>query len=174
LTRHILELIGATISTNEQWTETRDGTARSVRLEAIRADILQNLSKMQLSAKTVARRHGITSRYVHLLFRQTGQTFSQFVEEARLRRAMALLSDPMCAELKIGDIASRVGYAEHSTFYRAFRRYFGEAPGRVRKLSRAQHRRTLLPLDNDGGKQGAASVDVRRGDRASAIRENRT
>jgi AraC-like DNA-binding protein len=34
----------------------------------------------------------------------------------------------------VGDIASLVGYAEHSSFHRAFRRYFSDTPGRVRRL----------------------------------------
>ena len=102
----------------------------------IRADVLARLSEARLSAKTVAKRHGLTDRYVHMLFEETGQTFSRFVEEERLKRAFALLTDPTRPSMRIGEIASQVGYSEHSVFTRAFRRRFGDTPGNVRHRKR--------------------------------------
>jgi AraC-like DNA-binding protein len=73
--------------------ETRErakgGALRAVRLATIRADVLANLSEGRLSAETIGKRHELSERYVHLLFEETGQTFSRFVEEERLKRAFA-------------------------------------------------------------------------------------
>jgi AraC-like DNA-binding protein len=52
------------------------------------------------------------------------------------RRLVALLIDPKLAALPINDIATRVGYVEHSTFTRAFRRRFGDSPRGVRNGGR--------------------------------------
>lgn len=135
--KQVHELVAATIGTREPAEDANQGI-RAARLAAIRADIFANLSQVRLSPKMIAGRHGVTSRYVHLLFEETGKTFCQFVEEERLNRALALLTDPAQATLRIGEIASRVGFAEPSTFHRAFRRYFGDTPGRARR-ARKEH-----------------------------------
>jgi transcriptional regulator GlxA family with amidase domain len=98
----------------------------AARLATIRADVLANLAGARLAAKTVGRRHGVSDRYVHMLFAETGQSFGRFVEEERLKRAFALLTHPTRAVRKIGEIASTVGFPEPSMFSRAFRRRFGD------------------------------------------------
>jgi AraC-like DNA-binding protein len=105
---------------------------RKARLSPILEDVLANLSKPGLSAKTVAKRHGITDRYVHLLFKQSGQTFSRFVQEERLKRAFALLTNPELAWMRISEIAFESGFADLSTFNRTFRGHFGNHPKGVR------------------------------------------
>ncbi|MGB8529076.1 MAG: helix-turn-helix transcriptional regulator, partial [Rhodoplanes sp.] len=107
--------------------------ADAARFAAIRADILANLSQVRLSPKMIARRHNVTERYVHLLFEETGATFSEFVAQARLDRARELLLDPTANGAKISDIAQRVGYGEITTFNRAFRRRFGDTPSGLRR-----------------------------------------
>ncbi|SEE10306.1 AraC-binding-like domain-containing protein [Rhizobiales bacterium GAS191] len=131
---HLIDLVALALGPTEE-TQMRAtvGATRAARLATIRADALANLSESSLSAKTIARRHGITDRYVHVLFEETGQSFNRFVEEARLRRAFVLLTEPGRAEKRIGEIASEVGFAELSTFDRAFRRRFGDTPTGVRR-----------------------------------------
>ena len=105
---------------------------RQARLATIRADVLANQSQPQLSARTIAQRHGVSDRYIHLLFEETGQTFGQFVQEHRLKRAVALLTNPAHDDMRISDIALSVGFVEHSTFNRALRRRFGDTPRGIR------------------------------------------
>jgi len=131
---HLIDLVALALGPTE---ETRmralGGATRAARLATIRADVIANLSQARLSAKIIASRHGVSDRYVHRLFEETGQTFSQFVEEERLKRAFTLLNDPAVADGRIGDIAIHVGFAEHSTFNRAFRRRFGDTPTGIRR-----------------------------------------
>jgi AraC-like DNA-binding protein len=138
IVNHVYDLVAASVGATRDAMEVARGRGmRAARLAAIRADVLANLSEMRLSAKTVASRHGLTDRYVHLLFEETGQTFSQFVEEERLKRAYTLLTDSTQVAMRIGDIASYLGFGEHSTFNRAFRRRFGDTPGNVRRTRRS-------------------------------------
>jgi AraC-like DNA-binding protein len=131
---HVYSLAATTIGGTRGTKElVGSGSVREARCAAIRADILANLSQIALSPKAVARRHGVSDRYVHRLFEQSGQTFTRFVEEQRLKRVFAMLTDPASIEVGIGEIALRVGYSEHSTFHRAFRRYFGDTPGSMRR-----------------------------------------
>jgi len=50
-----------------------------------------------------------------------------------MKRAQALLTNPDNARMRISDIALAVGYGEHSTFNRAFRRCFGDTPRSLRR-----------------------------------------
>ena len=131
--QHVIDLCALALGpTEEVRARAMGGALRTARLATIRADILANLSQVRLSPRMIASRHSVSDRYVHLLFEETGQTFSQFVEERRLQRAFALLTDPARLGMRIGDIATEVGFAEQSTFNRAFRRRFGDSPGNVR------------------------------------------
>src|SRR5262249_28916177 len=95
VSRHLIDLLALAIGpTSETRERASTGALRTARLATIRADVLANLSEARLSAKTVAKRHGVSDRYVHMLFEETGQTFSRFVEEERLQRALGLLTDP--------------------------------------------------------------------------------
>jgi AraC-like DNA-binding protein len=132
--RHLVDLTAFALDRADSVRERVGRKAmRAARLATIRADVLANLSKVSLSAKTIARCHGVTDRYIHRLFEETGETFGSFIERERMKRAFALLTDPTSADMRIGDIASSVGYAEHSSFDRAFRRFFGDSPSSVRR-----------------------------------------
>ncbi|WJR77328.1 AraC family transcriptional regulator [Bradyrhizobium sp. NP1] len=126
--QHLASLVALALGPTEEARVRGESATRAARLAAIRADALTRLSEASLSARTVAARHGVSDRYVHQLFSMTGQTFSRFVEEERLKQAMALLTDPANASKRIGDVARAVGYPELSTFDRAFRRRFGDTP----------------------------------------------
>jgi AraC-like DNA-binding protein len=132
--RHLIDLVALALSPSRD-TEERTGPAatRAARLASIRADILANLAQVRLSAKTMACRHGVSDRYIHLLFEETGETFGRFVERERMKCALTLLTNPDRAAMRISDIALAVGYCEHSTFNRAFRRCFGDTPRGVRR-----------------------------------------
>jgi AraC-like DNA-binding protein len=129
---HLIDLLALALEPTKDALVKASSAVRNARLAAIRADILTNLSQVRLSAKTLARRHGLTDRYIHLLFEETGETFGQFVLEERLKRAFHLLADPSCGK-RITDIASDVGFGDLSTFNRAFRRRFGDTPSGTRR-----------------------------------------
>ncbi len=131
---HVHDLVALAVGAARDAAHVASGRgARAARFAAIRADILANLSQVRLSPKMIARRHNVTERYVHLLFEETGATFSEFVAQARLDRARELLLDPTANGAKISDIAQRVGYGEITTFNRAFRRRFGDTPSGLRR-----------------------------------------
>lgn len=106
---------------------------RAARLRAITADALEHLQSPELSAAAIARRQGISARYVHRLFEEAGQTFSQFVLEQRLRRAYRMLRDPRFDTETISSIAYALGFGDLSYFNRAFRRRYGCSPSDLRR-----------------------------------------
>ena len=146
--QHLIDLVALALNPSRETHErTGPGAVREARLATIQSDVLANLSQARLSAKTIGQRHGISDRYIHLLFEETGQTFGRFVEEERLKRAYAMLIDPAFAKMRISDIALKVGMVELSTFNRAFRRRFGETPRGVRR-NQSEH---LIDNGGDGG-----------------------
>jgi AraC-like DNA-binding protein len=93
---HVYDLVAAMIGPTRDGMELAMGRGiRAARLSSIRADVIANLSEVQLSARTVAARHGFSDRYVHVLFEETGKTFSQFVEEEKdiMNRAVATMNE---------------------------------------------------------------------------------
>jgi AraC-like DNA-binding protein len=147
----LVDLVMLALNPTRDMAAQTSSALRQARLTAIRDDVLTNLSQIRLSAKTVAQRHGFTARYIHLLFEETGETFSQFVMEERLKRAFDLLTDPQQSSRRISDIASETGFGELSTFYRAFRRRFGDTPAAVRH-SKLHERSRDFPYSGASGR----------------------
>jgi AraC-like DNA-binding protein len=85
---------------------------RAARLHAIKTDILNGLSRQDLSLAGLAARHGVTTRYVQMLFESEGTTFSRFLLDRRLSRAHRMLSDPRLAERTISAIAYEAGFGD--------------------------------------------------------------
>ncbi|WP_423459339.1 helix-turn-helix transcriptional regulator [Ottowia sp. VDI28] len=102
------------------------------RLALIRRDMQTRLGQPSLTLEAMARRHGLTPRQIQRLFAAEGTCFSDELRAARLERAHALLTDPAKRHLRMVDIALDCGFAEASTFNRAFRRRFGAAPSSLR------------------------------------------
>jgi AraC-like DNA-binding protein len=128
---HVHDLVALAVGATRDAARLASGRgARAARFAAIRSDILSNLSQVRLSPGFIARRHAVTERYVHLLFADSGETFGEFVNAARLDRARALLLES--PHVRIADVARRVGYGEITTFNRAFRRRFGATPSDLR------------------------------------------
>jgi AraC-like DNA-binding protein len=131
---HITDLLALSLRpTEETLARAEAGAVQAARLAAIRADVLANFSQVRLSAKTIAKRHGVSERYVYLLFEQNGLSFSRLVTEERLKRAMIMLLDPACSAMRISDIALAVGFGDLTTFNRAFRLRYGDTPRDMRR-----------------------------------------
>jgi AraC-like DNA-binding protein len=131
---HIIDLLALNLRPTEETIDRAGrGAMRAARLAAVRADVMANFSQVRLSAKTIARRQGVSERYVYLLFEESGLSFSRVVTEVRLQHAIAMLLDPACAAMRISDISLAVGFGDLTTFNRAFRRHFGDTPRAIRR-----------------------------------------
>jgi len=102
---------------------------RQLVLEKIQA----RASDPGLSANVVAGELGVTRRYVNLLLEETGRTFSEHVLDRRLVIAYGLLLAQPNRSRTIASLALEAGFSDLSYFNRAFRRRFGDTPGRFRK-----------------------------------------
>lgn len=134
---HVHDLIALALGASRDSAEiaTRRGL-RAARLRAVKADVRANLTRTDVSVAAVARRQGITPRYLHMLFEREDVTFSQFVLRQRLDRARTMLADPDQDHRSIAAVAYAAGFADLSYFNRAFRSRYGATPGEARKEKR--------------------------------------
>ena len=80
----------------------------------------------QLCLKSLAFEHNMSSVYLGQLFkRETGKTFSRFLNELRVEHAKKLFKK---TSLKANQIAIQVGYMNTDYFYNIFKKVTGEYP----------------------------------------------
>ena len=141
LVAHFHDLVSMSIGATRDAAEIARGRGvRAARLRAIKAYILENLSRGDLSIDAVATRHGISARYVRMLFDGEGATYSDFVLDNRLARAHRMLRDPRYIGHTISAMAFECGFGDLSYFNRAFRRRYNATPTDVREAVRLDGR----------------------------------
>ena len=134
---HVYDLVALALGATRDAAAVANGRGvRAARLHAIKTEILNKLSRHELSLAGLAARHAVTPRHVQLLFESDGTTFSRFLLDQRLARAHRMLSDPLLAERTISAVAYEFGFGDLSHFNRAFRRRYGETPSDIRMRSR--------------------------------------
>lgn len=89
-----------------------------------------------VSLETAADHLGISSRTLQRRLNRRGISFWALVEQSRFEIAAALLCD---TNLKIQEIAARLGYSSPNGFSRAFARWAGCSPSAFRVHSAGLH-----------------------------------
>lgn len=108
---------------------------RAARLQDILSNIRAGFAEPDFSPDDIARKLGVTPRYVQTLLQEAGSTFTERVLELRLQRARSMLSNPGSDRMKISEISEACGFSEVSYFNRCFRRRFGLTPTAARGRS---------------------------------------
>jgi AraC-like DNA-binding protein len=130
----------------------------AVQISRIKALIRQNLGSAMLRPDRLCRQAGVSRSHLYRLFEPQGGV-AHYIQAERLRAAARALADP--AERRdIAAIAEDVGFFDHSTFSRIFRRAYGCAPRDYRLAAAAGQ--AVSPL------RGAAAA--RSGDLADLLR----
>ena len=106
----------------------RERSVRATRLQTVLDRLGCDAAEPGLDPATFAARMGMSARYLHRLLEPTGRSFAEHLVANRLQRAAGMLRDPSFAELRIGEVATRAGFADISHFNRSFRRAFGDTP----------------------------------------------
>ncbi len=134
---HFYDLVALALGATRDAAAIANGRGvRAARLHAIKTEILNSLSRQELSLAGLAARHRVTPRHVQMLFESDGTTFSRFLLDQRLACAHRMLSNPLLAAQTISMIAYEAGFGDLSHFNRVFRRRYGETPSDVRGRSR--------------------------------------
>ena len=127
---HIYDLISLAIGATDEGREiAKQRGVRAARLEAIKADLIQDAA---LTIDQLATRQGISPRYIQMLFEETGTTFSEFALERRLDAARRMLTSPRYATWSVTAIALEAGFGDVSYFNRRFKRRYLMTPSELR------------------------------------------
>ncbi len=103
--------------------------------EEMLAYIIDNYMRSDLSLSMLSSVFQTSETYVSYFFKeQTGENFSDYLEQVRMTKAKSLLSS---SELSINEIARWVGYYSLNTFSRAFKRANGMSATEYRKINQA-------------------------------------
>lgn len=136
---HLRDLTVAALGgTRDAQEQALRGGVRAARLQAVKDDIMANLTQPWLTAQTIASRHRISSRYLRALFRDEDTSFTDFVLQRRLEHSRRLIADPTLAYLPIGRLAMDSGFGDLSWFNRSLKRRFGMTPSEARELALAE------------------------------------
>jgi AraC-like DNA-binding protein len=105
----------------------RAGESKSV--AALRRRVVQSLrdqlTQPNLCPALIAQQHGISVRYLHRLFQTQGQTFMGQLTQMRMRLCERLLRSRPEKSIRTTALAVACGFADDSTFRRAFKLHFG-------------------------------------------------
>jgi AraC-like DNA-binding protein len=111
--------------------------AKAARRKAILDAIDASAHAPNASVAAIARKLGISDRYIRAILQETGKTFSELVLERRLALVWARFNDSQFNGQSISEIAFSAGFSDISYFNRSFRRHFGETPTGVRGSGRS-------------------------------------
>jgi len=101
---------------------------KSALLEQIKLYVDAHLTE-KLTLKSVSAYCGVSVSTVTQLFqKKASTTFHDFVTQRRMEMAQKLIQ----AGVPLEQVGKEVGYRDHSTFYRAFRRQFDLSPREYR------------------------------------------
>jgi AraC-like DNA-binding protein len=124
-------------------------SVQRARLRSLTAYIDARLSDPALSLGEIAKKNGISLRYLHSLFRLTDMSASEWVRLRRLQRCYDMLTSPRHAAQSITEISYSMGFSSSSHFSNLFRAQFGLRPSDVRGAcdTRSAFRKTSLLAD---------------------------
>ncbi|WP_191281351.1 AraC family transcriptional regulator [Pseudolysinimonas yzui] len=105
-------------------------STRGGMLATVRSFMRGNLHDSELDVAHIADAHYISRRFLYELFEPFDETPGEHLRRLRLHRAAALLSDP--GNDTVLQVAARCGFADATTFTRAFHREFGMLPREYR------------------------------------------
>ena len=110
--------------------------SRSVSLarrERVRSYVEAHLHDATLTPSSVARRLGMSPRYVHHVFNEAGETLARYILRRRLEECARALDDVAQRGQTATEIAFRHGFNDASHFGRVFRERFGLTPSAYRR-----------------------------------------
>jgi two-component system, response regulator YesN len=97
-------------------------------IEEVKKYIRDNFDNEDLSVEEIAR--NLFVNYAHLCFifkRDTGVTMNEHLTEFRIQKAKELFDG---GNMRVLDVAGRVGYADANYFGKCFKKYYGLAPSK--------------------------------------------
>ena len=137
----LIDLLGITLIEAPSVLQSSLSVVRCAHLARIEAFVREHLADPSLSPESVAARHGISLRYLHALFKDTGHSVAQWIRDLRLQSAYEQLLAAPAGGASIAQIAYACGFNDQAQFCHAFKRRYQHSPSELLK-----NRRTGAPI----------------------------
>jgi AraC-like DNA-binding protein len=152
----VRHLVVACTAPKRERAETAEATLATAIVERARHVVRQNMASYDFGPHQLCRLMAVSRSKLYRMFEDSGGV-GAFIQRERLQHAFTCLSDPRETR-SINVVANDVGFPDHSTFSRAFRRAFGLSPSEAREIALSHQvapRRD--PFRVFSGGQGASS-----------------
>jgi AraC-like DNA-binding protein len=133
--KQLIDLLVLALKNDERTLTTGSSTVREAHLTRIESFVRRHLADAGLDPETIARACGISTRYLHELFRDTNQTLGSWIRDQRLAAARESLTDKANKQ-SLAEIAYAHGFGDQAQFSRSFKAQFGLAPKEYRQQTR--------------------------------------
>ena len=110
---------------------TKDNKKDRIVVQQAKQFIKQNFHQ-SITLKQVAGEVYVTPGHLSALFRESGESYLQYLTSQRLNKAFELLAD---VRLKIYEIAELVGYSDQAYFSEIFKKHTGKTPMEYREAA---------------------------------------
>jgi AraC-like DNA-binding protein len=135
--KQLVDLLVLALKADERTLTSGTSTVREAHLTRIEAFIRRNISDCELDPESIARGCGISTRYLHELFRDTNQTLGSWIRDQRLSACREALRDATNRQT-VAEIAYRFGFGDQAQFSRAFKAAFGLPPKEFREQAKGR------------------------------------
>ncbi len=132
LAESFLELSAAVIRSSVESEDQGNKAKHSALMCRILSHLEKHYTDYQITPEKVARDNGISIRYLHSLFHQSGSTVSKWIWERRLKATREDLLDPAMLQERISEIAFKRGFNDPAHFSRSFKERYGLSPSQLR------------------------------------------
>lgn len=128
----LLDLLATALKEAPSALQSSLSAVRTAHLARVEAFIRSHLSDPDLSPDLIASSNGISLRYLHDLFKDTGKSVSMWIRELRLQTAY----EQICltkGHLAVAQLAYNCGFTDHAQFSTAFKKRFERTPSQLFK-----------------------------------------
>lgn len=129
--RCLLDLLCLALEDDERALGSGMSSVRIGHLARLESYIRRNLANHSMTVEEIAAANGISTRYLHQLFKASNTTAGHWIRQLRLEAARDDLQNPRRGET-IAEIAYRWGFGDQAQFSRHFKAHFDKTPREVR------------------------------------------
>lgn len=130
--QQLVDLMVLAVKEDDRTLTSAATSIREAHLGRAEAYVRSRLADPNLDPEQVAGACGISVRYLHALFRDTGRTLGQWIREQRLEACRAMLADPACKRT-VAEVVYAWGFNDQAQFSRLFKARFGVTPRDYRR-----------------------------------------
>lgn len=141
LGRCLVDLLCLALEDDQRALGSGMSSVRLGHLARVERYVRKHLTNHAMTVEDIAVANGISSRYLHKLFKESDTTVGQWIRELRLEATLVDLQDPRHGET-VAEIAYRWGFGDQAQFSRHFKSHFGRTPREARQLAGTDKKRS--------------------------------